>query len=191
MTYTLACLCVAIPSLPILIFGRFLGGISTSILFSAFESWLITAASSSGVTSSELSSIMGRAALVNGLVASAAGVVSNKLVSRTQNFVSPFAVSGLLLLLAWVVIRGTWVENYGGGGGQANTDPFQVKRLGEAWKIVRKGMICPLARFSVAYIHSRSSTPRSGPHANMFRRIHVPLRLHLGPITPRATRLYL
>lgn len=82
---------------------------------------------------------MGRATLINGLVASAAGVVSNKLVAMTNNFIAPFIASAILLLLAWLVIRGTWAENYGGGGGVADDDIFQVKRLGRAWDIVRRG----------------------------------------------------
>jgi hypothetical protein len=86
---------------------------------------------------------MGRATLVNGFVATGAGVVSNQLVFVTKSFASPFVASGMLLLLAWVVIRGTWIENYGGGGGgngtPASKDIFQLKRLGQAWRIVRDG----------------------------------------------------
>jgi hypothetical protein len=82
---------------------------------------------------------MGRATLVNGFVATAAGVFSNKLVESTQNFASPFIASGCLLVLAFFVISATWLENYGSGGGSATTDVWQVKRLGQAWKIVRDG----------------------------------------------------
>jgi len=82
---------------------------------------------------------MGRATLINGLVATGAGVVSNQLVGATKNFVSPFVASGALLIFGWAVIRGTWLENYGGRGASGETDVFQVKRLGSAWSIVRKG----------------------------------------------------
>ncbi|KAJ2916535.1 hypothetical protein MD484_g3883, partial [Candolleomyces efflorescens] len=138
ITYIAACACIAIPYTPILLLGRLMGGVSTSILFSAFESWLISASTSSGVASSDLSTIMGRATLLNGLVATGAGVVSNQLVGVTSSFVSPFIASAALLILAWVVIRGTWTENYGSGGGQADSDLFQVKRLGQAWSIVKR-----------------------------------------------------
>jgi hypothetical protein len=86
---------------------------------------------------------MGRATLINGLVAAGAGVVSNQLVGATNTFVSPFVASGALLILGWAVIRGTWLENYGARGATAETDVFQVKRLVSAWSIVRKGT-CPL-----------------------------------------------
>ncbi|KZT24851.1 DUF791-domain-containing protein [Neolentinus lepideus HHB14362 ss-1] len=140
ISYTLTCVCILIPYLPILLLGRAMGGVSTSILFSAFESWLISDASSKGIPQADLSSIMGRATLVNGFVATAAGVASNQLVSSTESFASPFVASGELLILAWMVIRNLWVENFGaGGGGTApESDLFQVKRLGQAWRIVRQ-----------------------------------------------------
>ncbi|KDR79837.1 hypothetical protein GALMADRAFT_62352 [Galerina marginata CBS 339.88] len=138
VTYTLACVCIMVPYLPILLCGRVLGGVSTSILFSAFESWLISASTTAGLPSADLSTIMGRATLINGFVATGAGVVSNQLVAMSGNFVSPFVASGALLMLGWVAIRGSWVENYGGGGGKADEDMFQIKRLGTAWRIVRQ-----------------------------------------------------
>ncbi|KAF8196104.1 hypothetical protein BJ912DRAFT_956324 [Pholiota molesta] len=139
VTYGLACLFILVPSVPLLLLGRVLGGISTSILFSAFESWLISAGSASALPSADLSTIMGRATLVNGIVATGAGVVSNQLVGWTGNFAAPFVASGALLVLGWIVIRASWGENYGGGGGGVSSgDMFQVKRLGQAWSIVRK-----------------------------------------------------
>ncbi|TFY61171.1 hypothetical protein EVG20_g7155 [Dentipellis fragilis] len=138
ITYTLTCALLLFPYLPLLFLGRVLGGISTSILFSAFESWLVSASTSAALQSEDLSSIMGRATLVNGFVATGAGIFSNKLVEwNAEGFRSPFIASGCLLTLAWFVIRGTWTENYGGAGApSADTDIFQIKRLGSAWGIV-------------------------------------------------------
>ncbi|TDL22756.1 DUF791-domain-containing protein [Rickenella mellea] len=137
VTYTLACLCTLFPFLPILFFGRLLGGISTSILYSAFESWLVSSSGNLGLAQSQLSSILGRATLVNGFVATTAGIVSNKLVGTFETFTAPFIASGVLLLLAWTAIKSLWAENYGNGGGSASVgDTFQLKRLGHAWRIV-------------------------------------------------------
>lgn len=83
---------------------------------------------------------MGRATLLNGFVATAAGIMSNKIVGDSDVFTSPFIASGALLIIAWVVIRSLWTENYGGGGGSASIgDPFQLRRLGHAWRIVYNG----------------------------------------------------
>ncbi|KZP16952.1 DUF791-domain-containing protein [Athelia psychrophila] len=139
VTYALTCACIQIPILPVLFLGRVLGGISTSILYSAFESWVVSSANALALPSSDLSTILGRATLMNGFVATAAGIASNKLVEKTGSFASPFMASGVLLALAYVVIRGKWGENYGGGGGASagSGDPFQLKRLGKAWRIVQ------------------------------------------------------
>ncbi|KAJ7485793.1 hypothetical protein FB451DRAFT_1350207 [Mycena latifolia] len=138
-TYTAACMCIMVPFLPVLLVGRVLGGISTSILFSAFESWLISASTSHALPQSDLSTIMGRATLLNGLVATGAGVFSNQLVAFTGSFATPFVASGVLLIIAWAVIRGTWIENYGSGGGsEEKGDPFQIQRLKVAMRIVQE-----------------------------------------------------
>ncbi|KAJ7193544.1 hypothetical protein GGX14DRAFT_477960 [Mycena pura] len=134
-TYTCACLCILIPFLPVLLVGRVLGGISTSILFSAFESWLISTSNSHALPQSDLSVIMGRATLVNGLVATGAGVFSNQLVGVTGSFASPFVASGVLLVIAWATIRGSWIENFGGST-QDKGDPFQLHRLKVALRLV-------------------------------------------------------
>ncbi|KAG8845580.1 hypothetical protein FRB96_002333 [Tulasnella sp. 330] len=105
-----------------------------------FESWLVSASQSTGVSQSDLSTIFGQATLVNGFVASAAGIVSNELVARTEGFTGPFMLSALLLGVSWVMIRGMWTENYGGqdAAGSSTTDFFQITRLRQAWQIVRR-----------------------------------------------------
>ncbi|OAX34510.1 DUF791-domain-containing protein [Rhizopogon vinicolor AM-OR11-026] len=137
LTYAFACCCITLPYLPVLLLGRVCGGISTSILYSAFESWLVSSAGTLAVPSADLSMIFGRATLVNGFVATGAGVASNQLVALTNSFVSPFIASGVLLLLAYLVIRASWGENFGGSGATTDTDLFQLRRLGQAWRIVR------------------------------------------------------
>jgi len=139
--YAITCGLLLVPFFPLLLLGRVFGGISTSILFSGFESWLVSSSSNAALHSEDLSTIMGRATLVNGFVATGAGIFSNQLVEwNNGGFRSPFVASGCLLLLAWVVISGSWSENYGGGGGagtaQISADIFQIRRLGAAWRIV-------------------------------------------------------
>ena len=102
--------------------GRVFGGISTSILFSCFDSWLVSAAQTAGVSSPDLSGIFGSATMINGFVAAAVGVFSNGLVARTNTFTSPFVVSAMFLAVAWVLIGAMWSENYGTRSESATDD---------------------------------------------------------------------
>ncbi len=142
ITYTLTCVFITIPVFPILLVGRLLGGFSTSILYSAFESWLVASSNNLALPQTDLSAILGRATLLNGFVAAGAGVFSNSLVAHTNNFTSPFIASGLLLVLAFFVISGLWSENYGGADTSSSTDAsglLQSKRLSQALRIVFRG----------------------------------------------------
>ncbi|KAF6764402.1 hypothetical protein DFP72DRAFT_1130108 [Ephemerocybe angulata] len=133
--------------LPSLLLGHLLHGISISIHFS-FESCHVSSSASAGVPPAALSTIMGCATLTNGLFATAAGVVSNQLVGVTGSFAAPFIARAGLLGLAWVVIRGTWTENWSSGGGQADTDLFHGAQVGPG----------------LGYRQARPSPPRAQPH---------------------------
>ncbi|QRV91312.1 Sugar-tranasporters, 12 TM [Ceratobasidium sp. AG-Ba] len=138
LSYIVTCLCTFVNWLPVNLLGRVFGGISTSILFSCFDSWLVSAAQTAGVSSPDLSAIFGSATMINGLVAAAVGVFSNGLVARTHTFTSPFVASAICLGVAWALIGGMWAENYGTRSEASTTDWLQIKRLGEAWSIVRR-----------------------------------------------------
>lgn len=55
--------------------------------------------------------------MVNGLVAAGSGVVSEVVVGVADTFKAPFVASGVLLIIAGMVISRTWTENYGGADG--------------------------------------------------------------------------
>lgn len=132
-TYASSSIIVLHNNLLLLFIGRVLGGVSTvsdpriyplshhaeilcadqSILFSCFESWLISSAHALHVSDSELSSILSRCTFINGLVATLSGVFSNVLVSYSGTVKSPFVASAVCLGLAAIAIRTTWDENYG------------------------------------------------------------------------------
>jgi MFS transporter, MFS domain-containing protein family, molybdate-anion transporter len=141
ITYTLTCACITLPFLPVLMVGRLLGGVSTSILYSAFESWVVSSSNNLSLPQSDLSAILGRATLLNGFVATGAGVFSNSLVGFTHSFASPFIASGALLILGFFVISGLWTENYGAQETSSSdaSSIFQLRRLSQAIHIVRKG----------------------------------------------------
>lgn len=112
-TYTLSCLATALCGSPLyLLIGRVLGGFSTSILYSAFESWMVTewttrAYEGSGINLSYLFGILTQA---NSVTAIVAGVVSEFLVEKTGTLKSPFLVACVLLPLAACIIGLTWVR---------------------------------------------------------------------------------
>ena len=63
-----------IPSMPALMVGRVLGGMSTSLLFSAFESWMVSEHRKRGFSEELLSSTFAISSWGNGVVAIMAGV---------------------------------------------------------------------------------------------------------------------
>ena len=140
-TYALSCVTKMFNSIALLSFGRLLGGISTSILFSVFESWMVSTAKHKGMPNSELGALLGRCTLVNGLVASASGLVSDGVVSFTGTYKAPFVASGILLLLAGAAIRKTWSENYGSSDDQS---AGEQRPLARAWKVITNSqpMLC-------------------------------------------------
>ena len=111
-TYTLSCLATALSQSRFFLFiGRILGGISTSILYSAFESWMVTEwmtrdFGSSGIN---LSYFFGVLTQVNSVTAIVAGVVSEWLVEKTGTLKSSFLAVCVLLPLAACIIGRTWV----------------------------------------------------------------------------------
>lgn len=96
-------------------FGRLLGGIATSLLFSAFESWIVAEHFSKGLDEKWLGDTFSKAVFLgNGLVAILAGLVANYLVENLQlGPVAPFDASAIVLLLGGVIILLFWGENYG------------------------------------------------------------------------------
>ncbi|GJN81499.1 hypothetical protein PLIIFM63780_005033 [Purpureocillium lilacinum] len=110
-----SCLLIHSDRLFLLLLGRVLGGISTTLLFSVFETWLIAefhrpGADRSGIT---LDKIFGRMTLVSSTVAIVSGVAGDALVEATGTRIWPFAASSLSSMVAGFLILVLWRENYG------------------------------------------------------------------------------
>lgn len=110
--YGLACVTKHFNNFSILMVGRLLGGIATSILYSAFESWLIHEHHKRGFESSLLGNIFSHAVVGNSVVAITSGLMAQK-VADYFGYVAPFDASMTFLAIMCVVIATTWVENYG------------------------------------------------------------------------------
>lgn len=110
--YILGCLTKTVPEYWTLMVGRFLSGVSTSLLFCAFESWMVCEHFKQGYDSSWLGDTFAFATFGNGLVAVVAGLVANS-VASSYGFVAPFLVALLPLSLVGGIVISTWSENYG------------------------------------------------------------------------------
>ncbi|KAE9546604.1 hypothetical protein FO519_010184, partial [Halicephalobus sp. NKZ332] len=107
-----ACITKHFGDFKILMLGRLLGGIATSILLSAFESWLVFEHNKRGFSDNMLPTIFSHANLGNSLVAICSGIVAQG-AADLFGYVAPFDVSlGVLSLMAVLLIL-TWPENYG------------------------------------------------------------------------------
>lgn len=124
LTYGLSCVTKHFPDYNVLMLGRVLGGIATSILFSAFESWLVYEHNKRGYESTWLSETFSKAQFGNAVVAIVSGQVAGA-AAGVAGKVAPFDVSLVVLVITGVVVAATWTENYGDstqsvGGGLRN-----------------------------------------------------------------------
>ncbi|KAL9434657.1 hypothetical protein AB3S75_029330 [Citrus x aurantiifolia] len=115
ITYMLSCVTKHSSEYKILMLGRILGGIATSLLFSAFESWLVAEHNKRGFDQQWLSETFSKAIFLgNGLVAIISGLFGNLLVDNLAlGPVAPFDAAACFLAFGMVIILASWTENYG------------------------------------------------------------------------------
>ncbi|KAI6587151.1 hypothetical protein MCOR12_009620 [Pyricularia oryzae] len=118
--YAASCLLTTIPSVPLLFAGRVLGGISTSMLFSVFDSWMVTDFQNRKLADKggDLSRTFVLMSTLNSVTAIISGVFSEWIVAVTGTRKAPFVTSMLLLGVAAYFISSKWAENYGGSAKQ-------------------------------------------------------------------------
>ena len=126
IVYALSCLTKHFRDFRVLMLGRLLGGVATSLLFSVFDSWLIRSHAQAGV-SSLLSSAFATAQYGNSVVAILAGLLANKAADITKleplhpdgkvfyvgGYLNPFDVAFVALCFCGVLALLLWDENYG------------------------------------------------------------------------------
>ncbi|GMR48918.1 hypothetical protein PMAYCL1PPCAC_19113 [Pristionchus mayeri] len=110
--YGISCLTKHVPVIEVLMVGRLLGGIATSILFSAFESWLVYEHNKRGFSDDKLGVVFSNAALANSLIAIASGYVA-QFAADMFGYVAPFDVALLVLGAQSILVLSRWPENYG------------------------------------------------------------------------------
>jgi len=125
--YALSCCTKHFKNFHILMLGRLLGGVATSLLFSVFDAWLIRSHADAGI-SSYLGKSFSSAMYGNGIIAILSGIVANKAASSGKlhpffgeggvfhigGYVLPFDMALVALVVCGFMAAYTWEENYGG-----------------------------------------------------------------------------
>ena len=127
--YAASCATKHFKNFKVLMLGRLLGGVATSLLFSTFDSWLIKAHAQAGV-SSYLAKSFSIASYGNSTIAILAGLFANKVASMNElkpafdpipqratffmgGYLNPFDMALVALSLCGIFAALLWDENYG------------------------------------------------------------------------------
>lgn len=159
-TYVASCLTKHSPNFWVLLLGRLLGGIATSLLFSAFESWAVAAHSAAGYEQRLLADLFTKAVFLgNGLMAIGSGLLGNLLVEGLGlGPVAPFDAAAAVLLAGGAAIHVSWTENYGDRGAGDLGGQFRHALTtiwngacvgGEAWDRGCLCVVCSAGRLAV------------------------------------------
>lgn len=95
-----------------LILSRVVGGITTNLLFSVFESWLVTEHRLRGFKEDKLEIILRDSTIVSNSAAILSGYIAHYLASYFGP-VGPFEGAVAFTGLAMVLVRSMWTENFG------------------------------------------------------------------------------
>lgn len=129
--YVIACMTKMVNSYWILMLGRFLSGVSTSLLFSVFESWMVCEHYKQGFDGNLLGETFSFATFGNGLVAVIAGLVANT-AAESYGFVAPFVVAIIPLIIVAILVTSSWTENFG------NKELRLLSSLSRGFDLIRK-----------------------------------------------------
>lgn len=112
ITYALSCLTKLSSDIVTLLVGRLLGGVATTLMYSVFESWMVTEyfARSLDKSNMSLDSMFGLMTTLNGVVAILSGVVGESVVAMTGTKTSPFMAAIVLLMIALLIMKRGWVS---------------------------------------------------------------------------------
>jgi len=123
----------------VLTIGRILGGISTSLLFSVFDSWLVSESQSRGFNGEQLGNTFSLAyfgSSIAAIIAGQLGEFAANIAPLTEiggglhygGYITPFDVSNIVLLVCMFIITRSWSENYGqsSAGTASFADAFKV-----------------------------------------------------------------
>ena len=130
VTYGLSCLSVLCENLVILFVGRALAGLSTTLLYSVFETWMIAEYHKRELSGSlSLGSMFHLSITLSSIVAILTGVVGEAIVHCSGTKTSPFMAALICLALAFIGIHRLWSENYGETVVEKDQSPRDLRSL--------------------------------------------------------------
>ncbi|XP_009582148.1 PREDICTED: molybdate-anion transporter, partial [Fulmarus glacialis] len=167
LTYSICCLAKLSRDYLVLVVGRVLGGLSTALLFSAFEAWYVHEHVERYDFPTEWIAVtFSRAAFWNNVIAVGAGGVADFFAEWLGlGPVAPFMVSIPLLVLSGVFAVKNWDENYGKKRAFSKTCGDGLKCLLSDRRVLLLGTIQALFE-SVIYIFIFLWTPVLDPHGS-------------------------
>lgn len=108
--YSVSCLSVLSNDTMMLFIGRALGGLSTTLLYSVFETWMIAEYHARGLSDSlRLGDMFSSCVTLSGVTAILAGVLGEAVVGWTGTKIAPFVLGILCLATAAAGIWHFWV----------------------------------------------------------------------------------
>jgi len=164
--YAVSCMTKHVNSFPVLLFGRLTGGVATSLLFSVFDSWMVSEHNRRNFDSELLGGTFSLAVFGNSLVAIFAGEIgqfaadSIELTSISGNvnyggYCSPFDVAIVFLVIGCGLMFMTWGENFGSKSSSTSSGGLQasltvaMKTLTSNSQVLLLGIVCSLYEASM------------------------------------------
>ncbi|PHH83604.1 hypothetical protein CDD82_6632 [Ophiocordyceps australis] len=137
--------------LPLLILGRALGGIATTLLCSTFETWMIAEYHAVALDDSvlPLSLVLGSMTFLSSTVGILSGVASDFLVEATRLRTAPFTASSGCSCMASLLISKLWPEHKGGNNLAAVDAQSELRR--SALRIIRSRRLLALGVASCCF----------------------------------------
>jgi MFS family permease len=154
----------------LLLLGRVLGGVSTNLLFSAFESWMTTEHRHRGFPEEWLTRTYAETSIGNGLMAILAGIVAQVLEDYLGH-IGPFQGAIALTVLALLMIL-SWKENYGEEKQGEHSTSSLYHQFTQGWK-------CTISDSNVWRIGMTQALSEGAMYTFVF--MWVPTLLQLDP----------
>jgi hypothetical protein len=136
-------------SLPVLILGCALGGVSTTLLFSVFETWMISEYHARGAEMAglDLASVLSRMTTLGSVVAILVGVLGDMLVQATGSRTTPFVASMCCITINAILLLRRRDENYG----ESASGNTALSALSDWTSLLRNPQILALALTSCVF----------------------------------------